>query len=201
MTDFAQPQPFVSARVRKMKMRALIRKIYPVILFILALLIIALLFNYKTEAVSQVKVQAVHAQEVASPSATPIVIIEEDKRVSLLRDYLDSKKSPLTAYSEYFIEISDKYGLDWTLMPAIAGMESSFGKSMPTKSNNPFGLGGGKLMSFPTLYDSIEYEGKLLSQNYKLAANHAIGSIYCPKYECNQNWAVIVTNFSEEILN
>lgn len=201
MTDFAQPQPFVSSRVRRMRMRALMRKIYPVILFILVLLIIALLFNYKTEAVSQVKVQAVHAQEIASPSATPIVIVQEDKRVAILHDYLEAKNSPLTAYSEYFVEISDKYGLDWTLMPAIAGMESSFGLKMPKESNNPFGLGGGKLMSFPTLYDSIAYEGKLLSQHYKLAANHAIGSIYCPTSECNQNWAFIVTNFSEEILN
>lgn len=204
MTDFAHSQPFVSSRVRRMKMRTFMRKIYPILLFIAILIIIAFLFNHKGEvvsSVSQVKVEAVHAQEVATPSATPIVIVQEDKRVSILHDYLEVKKSPLTAYSEYFIEISDKYGLDWTLMPAIAGMESSFGLKMPKGSNNPFGLGGGKLMSFPTLYDSIEYEGKLLSRNYKLAANHAIGSIYCPKYECNQNWAVIVTNFSEEILN
>ncbi len=177
------------------------RKIYPVILFIVILLIIALLFNFKTEAVSQVKVQTVHAQEVASASATPIVIVKEDERVTQLSKYLEAKNSPLTAYSEYFIQISDKYGLDWTLMPAIAGMESNFGLKMPKESNNPFGLGGGNLMSFPTLYDSIEYEGKLLFQRYKLAANHAIGSIYCPTNECNQNWAFIVTNFSEEILN
>lgn len=203
MTDFAQPQPFVSSRVKRLKRRAFMRKIYPILLFLAILLIIAFLFNHKGEivsSVSNVKVEAVHAQETASASATPVIIVE-DKRIALLEDFLAKKDSPLASYSKYFIETADKYGLDWTLMPAISGIESNFGKRMPEGSNNPFGLGGGKLMSFPALYDSIEYEGKLLSQHYKLAANHAIGSIYCPTTECNQNWAFIVTNFSEEILN
>jgi hypothetical protein len=204
MTDFAQPQPFISSRVRRMKRRAFMRKIYPILLFIAILLIIAFLFNHKGEivsSVSNVKVEAVHAQETASSSATPVIIVEEDKRIATLEEFLTKKDSPLAPYSKFFIETADKYGLDWTLMPAISGMESNFGKSMPSKSNNPFGLGGGKLMKFTALYDSIEFEAKLLSEKYKLASNRAIGSIYCPSFECNQNWAVIVTNFSEEILN
>ncbi len=191
MNDFAQPQQFVSSRARKLQLKAFMRKIYPFILFILILLLIAFLFNHKgavIKTVSEVRVQTVYAQE-------------EDKRVEILKQFFIKKDSPLASSSAYLIETADKYGLDWTLMPAISGMESNFGKAMPKNSNNPFGVGGGHLMNFSTLYSAIDYEGNLLSKQYKLAANNAIGSIYCPKYECNQNWATIVTDFSEEILH
>lgn len=194
---------YTNLRIQRMRRKAFMRTIYPYILFIAILILITFIFNHKgavAKSVSQVKVQTAHAQE-ATASAKLVVIVKEDKRVTILNEFFTKKASPLASYSKFFVETADKYGLDWTLMPAISGMESSFGKEMPVRSNNPFGLGGGNLMRFATLYDAIEYEGKLLSKNYKLAANHAIGSIYCPKYECNQNWAVIVTNFSEEILN
>ncbi len=196
MNDFAQPQPFVSSRARKLQFKAFMRNIYPFIIFIAILLLIAFIFNHKEaviKTVSAVKIQTVYAREK--------VIVKEDKRVEILNHFFTEKKSSLANSSAYFIEAADKYGLDWTLMPAISGMESNFGKAMPKKSNNPFGLGGGHLMNFSTLYSAIDYEGNLLSKQYKLAANNAIGSIYCPKYECNQNWATIVTDFSEEILH
>lgn len=189
--DFAQPQPIVNPRVRKLQFKAFMKNIYPFILFIAILLLIAFLFHHKgavIRTVSEVRIQTVYAKE-------------EDKRIETLHQFFTKKDSPLASSSAYFVQEADKYGLDWTLMPAISGMESNFGKAMPKNSNNPFGLGGGHLMMFSTLYSSIEYEANLLSKQYKLAANNAIGSIYCPKYECNQNWAVIVTNFSEEILH
>ena len=139
--------------------------------------------------------------QTTPPSKTIKVIISVDKRLETLERFLKEKDSPLAPYSDYFIEIADKYGLDWTLMPAISGIESNFGKKMSEGSNNPFGLGGRSLITFTNLYDAIEYEGKLLSKDYKLASNRAIGSIYCPQHECNQKWAVTVTSFSEEILN
>ena len=136
-----------------------------------------------------------------TPPSTIKVIISVDQRLEMLEMFLKKKNSPLAPYSDYFIEIADKYGLDWTLMPAISGIESNFGKKMPEGSNNPFGLGGRSLVTFQNLYDAIEYEGKLLAKDYKIASNRAIGSIYCPQHECNQKWAVTVTSFSEEILN
>jgi len=195
---------FTSSRIKRMKRRAFMRKVYPYIIFLISILIIFFICC-KLRAVKPVsyipKAQAATITEVSSPSAAPTVAIKEDKRVTILRRFFEDKCSPLASSAADFIEVADTYGLDWTLMPAISGMESNFGKRMPKGSNNPFGLGGGNLMSFPTLYDSVAYEGKLLSRKYKLAANHAIGSIYCPSSECNQNWAVIVTSFSEEILN
>lgn len=199
-----QTPNFTSSRIKRMKRRAFMRKIYPYVIFLIAILVIFFICC-KLKAVKPIsyipKAQAATKTEIAGSSATPRVTIQEDRRIAVLRRFFEDKCSPLASSAADFIEVADKYALDWTLMPAISGMESSFGKRMPQESNNPFGLGGGHLMRFATLYDSIDYEGKLLSTKYKLAANHAIGSIYCPSFECNRNWAVIVTNFSEEILN
>lgn len=130
------------------------------------------------------------------------IVVKEDKRGEQLARFFEEKESPLASYAEYFIETADKYGLDWTLMPGISGIESSFGKRMPEDSNNPFGLErGGRLISFPTLYNAIDFEANLLSEKYKLIANRAIGNTYCPETTCTQNWAVTVTNFSKEIAN
>ena len=200
MNEVTQNQSFTSWRIRKMKIKRFIKTVLPYILLITVLLLICLYAAHKGRLVGKVSKLKV-ITPVASASATPTFIVKEDKRVVILKNFLTDKQSPLASYSAYFVQSADKYGLDWTLMPAISGMESNFGKNMPKDSNNPFGVGGGHLMRFTTIYNAIDFEGKLLSKDYKLAANNAIGSIYCPKYECNQNWAIIVTGFSEEILN
>lgn len=183
---------FTSSRIRRMKRRALIRKIKPYLLFILAVLItftIFKLFSKPVPCVTEVK-------------AVQNIVVKEDKRGEQLAKFFEEKQSPLASYSDYFIETADKYGLDWTLMPGISGIESSFGKKMPEESNNPFGLErGGRLISFATLYSAIDFEAKLLSERYKLVANRAIGNVYCPESTCTQNWAIIVTGFSKEIIN
>lgn len=183
---------FTNTRIKRLKRRAFIKKIRPYVLFILAVFIGFTLFKLLIKPVPCVS--EVHT--------TQTIVVKDDKREQLLTRFFEEKQSPLTSYSEYFIETADKYGLDWTLMPGISGVESSFGKKMPKESNNPFGLErGGQRMSFPTLYSAIEYEGKLLSENYKLVANRAIGYIYCPEQACTQNWAITVTGFSKEIRN
>lgn len=193
---------YTSPRVQRMQRRAFVKNLgknmLPFALLMAVLTLIALVSVHKGNTIRKVNKPLI---PVASASATPTIVIKEDKRVAILKDFLFQKQSPLASYSAYFVETADTYGLDWTLMPAISGMESNFGKAMPKGANNPFGLGGTQLMIFPSISDAIAYEGKLLSQRYKLAANNAIGQIYCPKNECNRSWATIVTNFSEEILN
>ena len=183
---------FTSRRIKRMKRRALIKKARPFLLLILLALIgfaLLKLFIKPVPCVSEVH-------------TTQTVVVKEDKRDEQLAKFFEEKQSPLASYSGYFIEAADKYGLDWTLMPGISGMESSFGKKMPEESNNPFGLErGGRLISFATLYNAIDFEAKLLSEKYKLVANRAIGNVYCPESTCTQNWAIIVTGFSKEITN
>lgn len=192
-------------RVQRMQRRAFVRNflknMFPFMLLLAVLILIALIADHKAHTINKRVNTVKPLVSVASASATPTVVVKEDKRVAILKAYLSQKQSPLASLSAEFVDTADTYGLDWTLMPAIAGMESNFGKAMPKGSNNPFGLGGTHLMVFPSISAAIHFEGKLLSQSYKLAANRAIGAIYCPKVECNPNWAEIVTRYSNAIVD
>ncbi len=64
-----------------------------------------------------------------------------DTRAEQLRMFLESYNSPLAADAETFVSEADKYNLDWKLVAAIAGVESTFGKHIPTGSYNGWGWG------------------------------------------------------------
>lgn len=77
--------------------------------------------------------QPVHAEDPI-PTVDQSMSIESkslDNRALILRDYLASRNSPLQYHSQDFIDAADTYGVDWKLVPAIAGVESTFGKFTP----------------------------------------------------------------------
>lgn len=89
-------------------------------------------------------------------------------------------QSPLVDDASQFIYICQKYQLDCYLLPAIAGLESTFGRFVYPQSFNPFGWGGGYIM-FRDWNESIETVAKGLRENYlnKGADNvEKIGAIY-----------------------
>lgn len=135
-----------------------------------------------------------------------LIIIKEDKRISKLRLFLNQKSSPLADYAKEIVEASDAQGVDWTLITAIAGKESSFGKQIKEDSYNAWGLmawnktGKRFIRSFSSWKEGISFEAKLLSENYRLNANRAIGIKYCPKEECSDTWAEDVSSFSTQVL-
>lgn len=77
---------------------------------------------------------------VAGTSATPhFAITTPDSRVKHLKTYLDSHNSPLTDDADFLITEADRLNLDWKLVAAIAGTESTFGKHIPSNSYNAWG--------------------------------------------------------------
>lgn len=84
----------------------------------------------------------VYAGEVAGSAAqlanTDVAV---DTRIERLRTFLASYDSPLQGEAKTFVEKADKYNLDWKLVPAIAGAESTFGKAIPAGSFNAWGWG------------------------------------------------------------
>jgi hypothetical protein len=64
-----------------------------------------------------------------------------DSRVLQLRSFLSSFNSPMTGEAEHFVSEADRLGLDWRLVAAIAGVESTFGKHVPAGSFNGWGWG------------------------------------------------------------
>lgn len=137
---------------------------------------------------------------VADESASLKVTQENpnDFRVVALRKYLTKQNSPLVDFADEFVATADKYNLDWRLLPAISGVESTFGKRIPYKSYNAYGWAGGNYR-FISWEDSINVVSKSLKEDYieKGAASLSkISRRYCPP---NPAWGYKVLFFMKQI--
>lgn len=65
-----------------------------------------------------------------------------DLRVSKLGAYLEARRSPVAHLAPVFVDIADRNGLDWRLLPALAVVESGAGKAC--KNHNLFGWESGR---------------------------------------------------------
>ena len=104
--------------------------------------------------------------------------------------------APLADYAEKFVEVANKYGLDYRLLPAIATVESSGGKNNFRKYN-AWGWGN---KSFGSFEEGIEVVGKGLKNNYIDKGRDTVekmAPIYCPPNY--KNWAKSVNQFMLEI--
>lgn len=82
------------------------------------------------------------SQQVSDASAHPNFPVQnEDERVTRLKTYLEMHTSPLADSAAHFVSEADRLGLDWKLVAAIAGVESTFGKHIPLNSYNGWGWG------------------------------------------------------------
>lgn len=99
--------------------------------------IIILFINFLASASS------VHAieREAGSAAHFPIEKKYPDERVEILKRTLEYYRSPLLPYAEHFILEADRFELDWRLVAAISGVESTFGKHIPPGSYNAWGWG------------------------------------------------------------
>ncbi len=124
--------------------------------------------------------------------------IQTDIRQLVLKKYLESHNSPLAPYSACFISNADKYNLDWRLVPAISGVESTFGKRMIPNTYNAYGWGGGTIY-FESWNDSIEVVSKTLREKYYDNGTPNIAKIarrYAPP---SNTWGRNVKWFMKEI--
>lgn len=95
--------------------------------------------------------------------------------------------SPLANQSQAFISTCIKYSLDCYLLPAIASIESGFGKRYIKSNNNPFGWGGGYI-KFESLDKAIDTVGKTLREKYINRGAKTIPQIG-RIYAADPNWA------------
>lgn len=135
------------------------------------------------------------AQETAPGSSASLkvqTISAIDYRISALKKYLEGNKSPLSPYASDFVTLADKYNIDYRLVPAISGVESTFGKQIPMGSFNAYGWAGGEYR-FSSWEDSISEVSKTLKTNYieKGAVTiDQIARIYCPPSSSSWAWKV-----------
>lgn len=146
----------------------------------------------------------IRAQEKASGSSatfSDIVLQQqiEDSRVVVLRKYLEQQGSPLAPYASDFVKDADTYNLDWKLLVAISGVESTFGKAVPCTNAWGFGVYGDQTLCFNSYPEAIQTISKTLREQYmdKWGATdvYAIGSLYA----ASPTWADRVTFFMNQI--
>ncbi len=67
--------------------------------------------------------------------------VSAEARPIIMRRFLESYHSPLAAYSDFILSVSEEYELDWRLLAAIAGAESTFCRTIPEGTYNCWGWG------------------------------------------------------------
>src|SRR5437773_6154743 len=81
-------------------------------------------------------------EKTAGTSATlinPSGYEARDNRAKILEDFLEKYDSPLKDSAQAFITEADTYNIDWKLLPAISGVESTFAHAEPSGCNNAWG--------------------------------------------------------------
>jgi hypothetical protein len=120
--------------------------------------------------------------------------IKEDVRVNKLKSFLEFYQSPLADYAREFINAADRYQIDWRLVPAITGVESTFGKRIPANSYNAYGWANG-VYYFQSWEQSIDHVTRVLKEKYYdrgLDTPVKIAPVYAPP---SNTWAGKVTYF------
>lgn len=128
-----------------------------------------------------------------------------DARPIIIENYLKKHQSPLVPFAQYLVNISDKYGLDYRLLVAIAQQESNLCKKIPLDSYNCWGWGihsRGTLM-FSSYEDAIEKVATGLKAKYidkGLTTPEEIMAKYCPlSLEKGGSWAKGINQFLEDL--
>ena len=137
--------------------------------------------------------------EASVTSTAPQPVVTLDTRTVKLKSFFAEQGSPLTPYASLFIKAADTYHLpDWKLVPAITGVESTFGTQIRSNSYNAYGWINGN-HSFISWAESIDTVSKTLKQKYidrGLTTIESIGHVYAPT---STTWAGKVHFFMHEI--
>lgn len=123
-----------------------------------------------------------------------------DMRPFYIANFLDGTK--IEPYSEYIVQVSDKYELDYRLIPAIAMKESGGGNAIKEYTHNAWGWENGRTV-FPSWEAAIETVGKTLKEKYAdkgLVTPNEIMPVYAPpQVATGGKWAKDVNHFFEKL--
>jgi len=167
-------------------------------IFIVISILSLILFNH---------VSLVSAQDYSAGSSAALFKPDNqqvsDSRARILREYLEKQNSPLASYAGAFVENADKYNLDWKLVVAISGVESTFGQEVPNDSYNGWGWGiyGDNIIRFSSWNEGIQTISEGLRTKYmdKWGAKDVdeIGRLYA----ASPTWAQRVESIMNSIDN
>lgn len=122
-----------------------------------------------------------------------------DSRAKILAQYFARYNSPLEYNAQDFVDAADSYSLDWKLVAAISGVESTFGKLIPGGYNGwGWGVYGTQAIYFDSWRDGIYTVSKGLKENY---IDRGYGDPYSMNriYAQSPSWGPKVVYFMKDI--
>jgi hypothetical protein len=129
---------------------------------------------------------------------------QDDPRVEHLRSFLENYNSPAASDADHFIAEADRLSLDWKLVAAIAGVESTFCRFIPSQSHNCWGwgipTGAQKGIGFVSYRQGITRVSEGLRYRYidrDLVTIDQIGRVYA----ASPAWSTKVRFFMDRIDN
>lgn len=133
--------------------------------------------------------------------AAQIEVKSLDGEAKVLSNYLAKYNSPLQYHAQDFIDAAKEYDLDWRLVAAISGVESTFGKQIPGGYNAwGWGVYGTQAIYFDSWKDGIYTVSKGLRENYLnkgLTDPYQINRIYA----ASPRWGSKVSFFMKDLDN
>jgi len=122
-----------------------------------------------------------------------------DKRAQILKEYLARYDSPLQNHAQDFVDAADQYHIDWKLLPAIAGVESTFGKQIPG-GYNAYGWGvyGDQALAFKSWTAGIFEVSRGIKEGYVdkgLSEPLAMNRVYA----ASPTWGFKVSYFLKDL--
>lgn len=145
-------------------------------------------------------------QEKEAHKAAVLVssVPQRDSRVIRLESYLRIKNPELAGKAAFFVEQADNFGLDWKLVAAISGVESTFCRFIPQGSYNCWGwgipTGTSSGIGFSSFEDGIAAVSEGIRTKYLnkgLLNVEDIGSVYA----ASPHWSGKVRYFINDIEN
>lgn len=160
---------------------------------ILVLLLLTLPFLFLNKQVQAEKL-VVNTNPIAQVESKKI-----DNQAEILAAYLAKYDSPLQYQAQDFIDAAKTYDLDWKMLPAISGVESTFGKQIPGGFNAwGWGVYGTQAIYFKSWRDAMFTIAQGLRENY---LNKGLTDPYSinPVYAASPSWGWKVAFFMQDM--
>jgi len=138
---------------------------------------------------------------LAVPQPIPSLPVKRDNRAVILQAYLQQYNSPLADHAKTLVQQADANNIDWRMVAAISGVESTWGEAIPPYSYNAWGYNvyGSNVRRFASWDDGITVVSTDLRQIYineRGATNiYQIGATYA----ASPTWAARVQNNMDAI--